>query len=100
MRSIFLILTIALFSINPIQGQSGNGFPQAITSATQQGDASELANFFNNKIELILPSKSGVFSKEQAQYLMKDFFDNNQPTSFQIIHQEASVPTAISDQKH
>lgn len=87
MRSIILIAAIALFFMNPLPGQTRNGFPQAITTATQQGDASELANYFNSKIELILPSKSGVFSKEQAQYLMKDFFENNHPTSFQVIHQ-------------
>ncbi|GAO30963.1 hypothetical protein JCM15548_13287 [Geofilum rubicundum JCM 15548] len=36
---------------------------------------------------MVLPDKSGVFSREQAQFLIKDFFDKHPPTSFQIIHQ-------------
>ncbi len=87
MKNIVLTFAFFLIMLNSALGQSKTSFPENITNATQNGDAVELAGFFNNKIELILPSKSGVFSKEQAQYMMKDFFDNNTPTSFQIIHQ-------------
>ncbi len=87
MRTTILTLVYLMMMLSFTFGQSKNSFPQGITAATQQGDATELASYFNNKIELIMPSKSGVFSKEQAQYMMKDFFDNNTPTSFQIIHQ-------------
>lgn len=87
MKSTILSLAFTLTILQLVQGQGNNSFPQEITNATQEGNAIELADYFNNKIELILPSKSGVFSKEQAQFMMKDFFDNNTPTSFQIIHQ-------------
>lgn len=87
MKTTILTLVLSLLLLNSAQGQSKTSFPQEITNATQRGDAVELAGYFNNKIELILPAKSGVFSKEQAQFMMKEFFDNNSPTSFQIIHQ-------------
>jgi hypothetical protein len=87
MKSTLLSIAFFLMIINLAEGQSKSSFPQEITNAVQQGDAGELAGFFNNKIELILPAKSGVFSKEQAQFMMKEFFDNNPSTSFQIIHQ-------------
>ncbi len=87
MKSINLTLAFLLIILSIVQGQSKNSFPQGITTATQKGDASELAEYLNSKVELILPSKSGVFSKEQAQYMIKDFFENNSPTSFRIIHQ-------------
>jgi hypothetical protein len=70
-----------------LAAQTEGKLPDGITQATRSGDAVELASYFNNKIELVLPSKSGVFSKEQAQFLLKDFFENYPPSSFQIIHQ-------------
>lgn len=79
-----LLLAVSTLAASA-QGQ-GN-LPEGISGATKNGDATELASYFNSRIELVLPDKSGVFSKEQAQYLMKDFFANYPPSSFQIIHQ-------------
>lgn len=82
-----MITGMLLISIVSGHAQSEGKLPEAITAATRNGDAFELASYFNNKVELVLPSKSGVFSKEQAQFLIKDFFDNYPPVSFQVIHQ-------------
>ncbi|HHU58980.1 MAG TPA: DUF4783 domain-containing protein [Bacteroidales bacterium] len=68
-------------------GQNNGSMPDGIANATRSGDAARLAEYFNPRIELVLPGKSGVFSKEQAQFLMKDFFEQYPPASFQFIHQ-------------
>ena len=75
---------LSLFLIQEIKSQS---LPKEIVSATQKGNASELSKFFNDKVELTLPSKSGVFSKEQAQFIIGDFFSSYRPVSFQINHE-------------
>lgn len=82
-----LLMFILLISSTAIRAQSEGTLPSEITEATRNGDAIELANYFNNKIELVLPSNSGVFSKQQAQFMLKDFFNTYPPTSFQLIHQ-------------
>ena len=82
-KFIFLVL-LAAFFVQEVRSQS---IPREIVTATQNGNASDLAKFFNDKVELILPSKSGVFSKEQAQFIMADFFTSYRPTSFQINHE-------------
>lgn len=64
-----------------------NNLPSSVVKATQSGDARALAEGFNSSLELILPNKSGVFSKSQAEYIMGDFFRQNAPSSFTIIHQ-------------
>ena len=79
----FIIFALAFFS----QESKSQSFPQEIVKATQQGDANNLASHFNDKIELILPERSGVFSKEQAQFIMRDFFNDHKPTSFQVNHE-------------
>lgn len=83
-----VLLSMLLMALTTtIQAQREGTLPSNITEATRDGDAVELANYFNDKIELVLPSKAGVFSKQQAQFMMKDFFTSFAPRSFQIIHQ-------------
>ena len=79
-----IVFCFATFLLHETNSQS---FPRDIVSATQNGNAVELAKYFNDKVEIILPSKSGVYSKEQAQFVMRDFFSSNRPTSFQINHE-------------
>jgi hypothetical protein len=75
---------LAVFFIQELKSQSLN---KDIINATQKGNANDLSKFFNDKVELTLPSKSGVYSKEQAQFIIADFFSNNRPVSFQINHE-------------
>jgi hypothetical protein len=87
LKSILLGSALIFISFTSGMAQSEGKLSDAISHATRNGDAIALAAYFNSKIELVLPEKSGVFSKEQAQFLIKDFFDNHPPTSFQIIHE-------------
>ncbi len=61
--------------------------PIAIVNATRNADAQKLSTYFNNKIELVLPQKSGVFSDSQAKLVLEDFFRRNPSNGFRIIHQ-------------
>lgn len=64
---------------------------QNINKAIKQGDAVELASFFNNSLELVLPNNEGTYSKVQAQMILSLFFDKNPPRSFSV-KQEGSSP--------
>lgn len=64
-----------------------NSFPQALIRATQNGDASTLAGYFNDNIELVLPGKSGIYSRNQAEMVVRDFFATTEPQEFRIIHE-------------
>ncbi|WP_075591217.1 DUF4783 domain-containing protein [Labilibacter marinus] len=81
-RGLVLISFLFTISVNSF-GQ----FPDEIISATKQGNAVELAKHFNDKIELVLPQKSGVFSNAQAKLVLSDFFSRNKVNTFKIIHQ-------------
>jgi hypothetical protein len=90
MKTFRLFLLTSVFvamSLTSGMAQNEGKLPDAISAATRSGDAAALASYFNTKIEMVLPDQSGVYSKEQAQFLIKDFFDKHPPTSFQIIHQ-------------
>lgn len=51
-----------------------------IIGAIKAGNSKELAKFFNTNIELIILDKEGVYSKPQAELILKDFFSKNVPS--------------------
>ncbi|UII22770.1 DUF4783 domain-containing protein [Fulvivirga ligni] len=84
-----------LFSFNcSAQGDIINDVKEAIKT----GSSKEIAKFFNQNVDVTLDGEMQSYSKTQAEFVMKDFFKNNPPTSFTIVHQGASkggLPYAI-----
>src|SRR5690554_1375939 len=70
-------------------GQNNGSMTDGIANATRSGDAARLAEYFNPRIELVLPGKSGIFSKEQAQFLLKDFLSNIHPPLSSLFTRES-----------
>ena len=61
-----------------------------IANSIRNGDARELAVFFGNTIDLQIIDQENVYSKAQAELILKDFFIKNQPKSFTILHKGSS----------
>jgi Domain of unknown function (DUF4783) len=61
--------------------------PSQITTALSSGNASLLAEYFNSNIELTLFDKEDIYSKTQAEMILRDFFTKNKPTQFKVLHQ-------------
>ncbi len=55
-----------------------------VVSAMRTGNAAVLARFFDNTVEIELPSKSSSYSKSQAEQVMKEFFNNNVVQRFEV----------------
>lgn len=73
----------------------GNTYAQAdiisdVKDALKIGASKELSRFLNKNIDLTINGKMDTYSKTQAEYVLKDFFKNNPPSSFIIVHQGAS----------
>ena len=61
-----------------------------ISSSIRSGNAREVARYMNNNVDLTILNQQQVYSKAQAEVVIKDFFTKNPPKSFAIIHQGAS----------
>ena len=61
-----------------------------IANSIRSGDARQLAVFFGNTIDLQIIDQENVYSKAQAEYIIKDFFIKNQPKTFTILHKGSS----------
>jgi len=87
MKSILGICMI--IGMLPIPGISVD-INEDISVAFRAGNAKELSVFFNKNIDLNIPNNEGIFSKAQAELIVKDFFDDYTSSAFTILHQGSS----------
>ena len=57
-----------------------------VVQAMKSGNAGQLANYFDNRVEITLYEKSNSYSANQAQMILKDFFNVYAVKTFSIIH--------------
>jgi hypothetical protein len=58
------------------------GVVESIAAAIKGANSGELAKYFSNTLEIMIPGKEGTYSKNQAEMIMKDFFVRNPVSSF------------------
>jgi hypothetical protein len=81
------VIVMAMILFVGLGAQAQSSVPDAVVNATRKNDSRALAVYFNDKVELIIPGKSGVFSNAQAEQVIKSFFAANPASDFKIIHQ-------------
>lgn len=57
-----------------------------ITESIKSGDMRTLSGYFNSTIDLTVGSQENSYSKAQAEQILRDFFSENKPSSFTLIH--------------
>ncbi len=84
MQKIFTLLGAAIVlmssSFKPVSGI------EDVISALKAGNATEVAKYIDENVELSLPDKSDNYSKAQAVMILKDFFSSNPVTGFETKH--------------
>ncbi|MCX7863321.1 MAG: DUF4783 domain-containing protein [Bacteroidales bacterium] len=70
-----------------IIGNTIADLPEPISNAIKNGNATELTKYFNTNIDLTILDKQDIYSKTQAESLLKEFFAKNVPSNFRVIHQ-------------
>lgn len=61
-----------------------------IVNALKMSNAKEVSKFFNSTVELTVVNTEGVYSKPQAEMILKDFFSANPPKTVSIQHRGSS----------
>lgn len=80
----FLIISFILFSGNHLP-KSNKDVAYEIVNSLKKGDSEHLAQFFNSFVELSIIDREDVYSKAQAQLIVKDFFAKNPPSNFVLL---------------
>lgn len=85
-KTVFIFFT-ALFMM-AVAGQKASAqIPDEIIQSLKTGNEKTLSEYFNQNIELVVLDEDNVCSKAQAQQIVGNFFSNNTPEGFTIIHQ-------------
>ena len=58
----------------------------------KNGNTKEIAKHFASSVELLIIDQEDVYSKAQAEQILKDFFVKNPPTKSAIVHSVNSNP--------
>ncbi|MDR2009149.1 MAG: DUF4783 domain-containing protein [Bacteroidales bacterium] len=88
MKNIKIILSAIIISI-AISSYSVPvlDIPPKIFDAMKVGNATELAKYFNSSVELVILDKEDIYSKQQAEQILKNHFDKNKVKNFTLLHQ-------------
>jgi hypothetical protein len=84
MKTYFSSFLVAMFIVLTSFAQKSN--IDEVIGALRSGNASEMSKYFDDNLELTLPSKSDSYSKAQATIILKDFFTNNGVNGFDVKH--------------
>ncbi len=68
---------------------SGQGMKE-ITKAIKAGDASTLAQYFDEDVELTILDEVDNFTKSEAKAAVKEFFNDHKPKSYNQVHEGKS----------
>lgn len=83
MKQLFIILIGFLFSTV--------SYSQDIISALKSGNAKELAQYFDNTVEITIGEKNTSSNKKIAEELLRNFFSEAGVKNFQLIHKSEST---------
>ncbi len=62
-----------------------------VVQSLKSGQAKEVAKYFNTNVALTMLSDEGIYSKQQAEVIMKNFFAQNPPKNVTIQHRGSSA---------
>ena len=95
-KYILLFSFIGLFGVASAQ----KDIISNVRDAIKTGSSREIVKYLDQVVDMTLDGKMKTYSKAQAEFILKDFFKNNPPSSFTIVHQGASksgLPYAIGE---
>src|SRR5438046_439555 len=90
MKNSVLLIFFLLFSGQVIFGGSVVSTPEEVESAIKTGNASEISKHFSDNVDLKIMDKEEVYSKSQAELIIKDFFAKHPVKSFNLLHKSAA----------
>ncbi len=98
MKNVATFILISIFSL-------GSAFAQQdiiaqVKDAIRTGSSKEMVKLLSSSVDMTIDGKLKTYSSSQAEFILRDFFKKNPPTSFTLVHQGASKsgsPYAIGE---
>lgn len=83
-------ILVAFLVLFAFKSNAQNETVKKVKLVLEVGNANELSKFLNDKVDLNIDGEEGTYSHSQAEGVLKNYFKENPPNSFQINHEGAS----------
>jgi len=87
-----LLFVFLFFFQSPIHSPFQADIVDDLAVQLKTGNSKEIAKSFASSVELLIVDQEDVYSKAQAEQILKDFFVKNPPLKVAIIHRSNSNP--------
>jgi hypothetical protein len=84
MKRFWILILLVFFTFNQVNAQ--NNIIDDISLGFANSDQQTIAKYIGNKVEINLLDLSSVYSKAQAEMVLKDFFAKYEVQSFQLFN--------------
>lgn len=84
MKRFWILILLVFFTFNQVNAQ--NNIIDDISLGFANSDQQTIAKYIGNKVEINLFDLSSVYSKAQAEMVLKDFFAKYEVQSFQLFN--------------
>ncbi len=85
---LWVLLGLLIGSIQPLQAQAD--VINNVRDALKSGSSRELSKYLNNTVEISINGEQTSYSRNQAEFVLKEFFTKYPPKDFRYVHQGSS----------
>ena len=89
-KRVFLWAIVGLCWFNATSAQAQSEVINNVRDALKTGSSKELSRYLNNTIEISINGEKASYSRNQAEFILKDFFTKYSPQGFRYVHQGSS----------
>lgn len=90
MKKLAMILLVLILNVAVSKADSFDDIMQAM----KNGQTSGITKYFSNSVELTLLENEGIYSKQQSEQMLKNFFAQHPPKSVNVQHKGSSAQGA------
>lgn len=83
-QALMASLVLVLCWVNP------GDVSEDIAAAFRSGDSKQVAKYMGAQVDIVILEREEVYSRSQAELILKDFFTKNTPKSFNVVHNGVS----------
>jgi hypothetical protein len=90
MKSLIALISLSLLFFVPTGANNRTETNLNLTELSvyfKTGSSKDLARYFDQAINLNINGQQGDYSKNQAEFILKDFFIKYPPDDFKVLHQ-------------
>lgn len=86
----FTVTFICILALSSASANAQNEVINNVRDALKTGSSRELSKYLNNTVEISINGEKSSYSRNQAEFVLKDFFNKYPAQSFRYVHQGSS----------